>query len=1369
VSSHNDGGCNDIRPRIVEYAELNPDAGVIEALGEMGLSPGEWRDTVADALEAEDPSAAVADFNEDVDHPEDGDEGDAAGGSDVTPVAPADGPADIIASEDPDRAGEDSAQAGETPFDATKTGEYADIDFTDIADRTYPETLLEAEQWMGRKGKLPFAPWGDRNAALECSHTTCTDHDGEAAEEIVEDCPNCQTHRNGTTTAECDHDARYKWGHDGHYVDGERAAMAEDDPRLDGRVFLQRDSDQFAFVDGDDVRCPETGDVHPAFLALLDRLGGTYADISTSGAGVHAYYIGDLPDEKGQAVFDIDDEPWGENDDTPTVEIYANKHVCVTTGDHVAGTPADVVEWDTGALEEILDEYLDEEEERPDVEHDTDRDLPDLDDYDAEATTADESASDVRDILHAVDRLRPSDVPLRTRQVGSDSTGWEQWDPSSYRTSSGNDSLHKPAGEAVFHDHKLGESFGVLSLFAAEQGIINKPWHRLAGSDWWEAVEAARESGAPIPEYETTGGPNGASGGAFGPEECAPPAVEFATFDAKRRWSTLQDDRYEEYLQSTGPTIWGDHAGAGKTTNAGRAAAQRDRPFVLLFDKHEKAREFATDSATPAVDMHLKGAEQKRHEGCMDADHADESCPEHGTNGCPHMCPIYDLDPDDEDRKQYEAVVEEVGPVQAHMLLDLPFHDDDGCLWIQQFDEVESADRIVGVHEYQTLKTVRKGRDVIVDESPSSLMSERKVSIEGLARAATALESLANISGMPESLTSFGRFARDIMDAVTGEDTGDTLAALSPPAVEGETFYEEVDPDNLPADVEPEDVQLREMQEDVGMPGEGYITREKHVVERDNVGEELAQLKLAYNESIVSRIRRGEWNGAPLCFDALLAAAAEAGTDTKAARQAIAIPTLLEHCPWCGSDVAEDDGARVCADEECDWHEEHHPVTSQQTEQARALSWLGLGEEDPAGLHYAGLPLASSLPSTPLVLDATATPSKVAGLYDVPVSNVDVSGSEPLEANLHTTQVVDGQYHRGTLKESRSACERIQQTIETVGKIHDRPLFIGPKKLLNRFEFPSNGERLHYHGARGLNRADCDAVVCIGAPHPRMDDLQREAELFAQGSTDVRVGGEEHSTRRDAPNPEVWRKLLYEDDTGTGRAVATKHFTGLVGDLFRETREKELVQAVHRIRPLLADEEKHAYLLTNVPTELPIDELATFEELADPLKAVLPVSEQALELAECIRDAGQGSGPDGFRAETLVEHVGGEVAGESDNAVRFDIQAMHRLASLNGIDVTERTVRRWVADLVDVGLLDPGEYKPRAGVDYTADSSTLTDALLVITSNAGVEVAAKRRFRRVVEKARTSTGWLEWAREMLDLSGSRCDRDPPPDGPGSPV
>jgi hypothetical protein len=187
----------------------------------------------------------------------------------------------------------------------------------------------------------------------------------------------------------------------------------------------------------------------------VERLGLTYADVSTSGTGVHAMYEGRLPDDVKQSVFELDTEPWGANDSPPAVEVYDGKRVCVATGAHVPGTPTDVRPWDGKALEAILDEYLSLADRRPaSASHDTDRErLPA--NYEPKSTDSDQTASDLRDVLYAVDRLTAGDLPLRTRQVGTDGTGWEMWDPSTYRTSSGNESLHTPDGR-VFYDHKHG-------------------------------------------------------------------------------------------------------------------------------------------------------------------------------------------------------------------------------------------------------------------------------------------------------------------------------------------------------------------------------------------------------------------------------------------------------------------------------------------------------------------------------------------------------------------------------------------------------------------------------------------------------------------------------------------------------------------------------------------------------------------------------------------------------------------------------------------------------------------------------------------------------------------------------------------------
>jgi hypothetical protein len=335
--------------------------------------------------------------------------------------------------------------------------------------------------------------------------------------------------------------------------------------------------------------------------------------------------------------------------------------------------------------------------------------------------------------------------------------------------------------------------------------------------------------------------------------------------------------------------------------------------------------------------------------------------------------------------------------------------------------------------------------------------------------------------------------------------------------------------------------------------------------------------------------------------------------------------------------------------------------------------------------------------------------------------------------------------------------ERVQRVIDTAAAVHEQVLVVSWKSIRSDLELPANVEWLHYHAARGLNRAECNAVVTIGAPHPRMDDLRDVAELLAMDHDHLRVGGDEHSTRRNAPNPPVYRKFYYRDDDGRERAIPTKHYTDITGARSREEREDELEQVVHRLRPVLAEETKFVYMVTNVPTDVPIDELATFEELADPLRATLPVPDGALSLLEHVYAALERDSPDGFRAETPVDVT--TVADETH--AEFNKRAVHRLSGYYGMNVTYRTVSDWVNSLEEIGLLDAGEYAFRSGVRYSVSLATLKRALQVLSGNAGFKVASRRFLRRKIAEGTSGSEWLRWARETLFLNTLSAEHDPP--------
>lgn len=213
--------------------------------------------------------------------------------------------------------------------DDEDVGPWVGVEFNSPESDVWPSRASNRDQWMGRVEKQPFAPWGDSDVPAPCSEDG---HD---------------------TADKCDCDARWKWGFTENHVTCE-AVPADDIHCLDGRVFIQTEADPFAYVDGDDVRDPETGEVHPAFVEVLDQLGLTYADVSQSGCGAHAVYRGALPEGVKETSWQLDSEPFGANDDCPSIEIYARKRVCVMTGEHVLGTPEYARQWDEEALVDVL-------------------------------------------------------------------------------------------------------------------------------------------------------------------------------------------------------------------------------------------------------------------------------------------------------------------------------------------------------------------------------------------------------------------------------------------------------------------------------------------------------------------------------------------------------------------------------------------------------------------------------------------------------------------------------------------------------------------------------------------------------------------------------------------------------------------------------------------------------------------------------------------------------------------------------------------------------------------------------------------------------------------------------------------------------
>lgn len=584
------------------------------------------------------------------------------------------------------------------------------VDFTAPETGVWPPAWEAHDFWMAHKKKQPFAPWSDRDQP------------------------------------DVDRNAQYSWSRPENWAS--KATVDEwvaKDPRLDGHVAIidrERDPytetpDSFAFVDGDKVRCPETGEVHPEFLEILDRLGVTYADVSTSGTGVHALYEGQYPDwfAGKQIGFDLEASPWGANDEPPSVEIYEGNKVCVATGQHVPGTPLAVTGWDTDALGAVIEEYLDSRDIRRESTYDlTDAaaqgDEPPALAADTRPATASRSSSvdeyeptvtgtgithTYADVLYAVQNLDADSLPLDTPRTGIDATDWATYDPSTYRASASGESLHSPDGRH-FYDHKTGQLFDVLALFAAERGIIQKPWHPLAGTDFKTAVDEAREVGAPIPRFVPTG--LDADADEYVPARVAVLPTTRRTENLRASWNYLgepeptvtQSDVHDRVEATIRDAIrQGEHAlvdaimSSGKTYSALKVARDRGVPLSMFtggLDLREELAGYCDELGLDAV--HLPAADRD--------------------------CPSYDGEHGEElaESLRHQRDQQAVTPKDQHEQRDLPCDaPSEGCPYharwtaVNELLEEDAVDVVLGHYSHAHLDHLVIDRVAVFDKDPS--------------------------------------------------------------------------------------------------------------------------------------------------------------------------------------------------------------------------------------------------------------------------------------------------------------------------------------------------------------------------------------------------------------------------------------------------------------------------------------------------------------------------------------------------------------------------------------------------------------------------------------------------------------------------
>lgn len=106
----------------------------------------------------------------------------------------------------------------------------------------------------------------------------------------------------------------------------EQCAAAVESGKVDGVGFVFSEADPYAGIDLDKCRDPETGQIDPEALALVERLA-SYTEVSQSGRGLHIIVRATLP---------------GTGRNAGGIEIYNKGRYFVMTGHHLDGTPTTI-------------------------------------------------------------------------------------------------------------------------------------------------------------------------------------------------------------------------------------------------------------------------------------------------------------------------------------------------------------------------------------------------------------------------------------------------------------------------------------------------------------------------------------------------------------------------------------------------------------------------------------------------------------------------------------------------------------------------------------------------------------------------------------------------------------------------------------------------------------------------------------------------------------------------------------------------------------------------------------------------------------------------------------------------------------------
>lgn len=270
---------------------------------------------------------------------------------------------------------------------------------------------------------------------------------------------------------------------------------------------------------------------------------------------------------------------------------------------------------------------------------------------------------------------------------------------------------------------------------------------------------------------------------------------------------------------------------------------------------------------------------------------------------------------------------------------------------------------------------------------------------------------------------------------------------------------------------------------------------------------------------------------------------------------------------------------------------------------------------DSSGLTLLLRRAPKALPPHVIWLDATAKRGLYETLFGRPVQVVQPD----VRLRGRIFQVIDSLNNKQSLRDDGPKTEHIRRQVDRIlARGYQKPAWVGYKDLIHRVIPPAYADTdqvTHFGGSRGTNKLqECDCLIVVGAPQPPTPQLLDAAAMLYHERDEP---FDTTWTTRDRPfegQPWAWPIGGFWDDPD-------------LQVLIEQSRESELVQALHRARPLFRDVD--IWLLTNVPLDGVPVELLSLRDLFDAPAGVDPyrwpevvaLAEQRIDAAGIVTSA----------------------------------------------------------------------------------------------------------------------------------------------------